>query len=332
MKISSVPTPRKRRICVVLRPGPNRPIDEQRESGHGQQRRADGPVLAEPPRRQLSAFAHGRDRRHSRRAEGGAEAREDRDEDPDENCHDDRPRVQDETVVRQVKPTASNSLKRPTPSPRPTKIPTTEARVPITNASTTIENRTWRRDAPSVRSVASSRVRCAIVIDSVFAITNAPTKSAIAPNASRKYWRKLRKPFVSFVSCFACAWPVLHLRVGGQDRRISATSCAGVTPGFACDADLVELPDSLEEPLRGRQVEHRERRAAEARRAAEVHDAGDRGCGSPARLPETPIVSPTLKSFLRAVAWSIAISFGARPLPVDELERVEASGRRRDRR
>ena len=52
-----------------------------------------------------------------------------------------------------VKPTASNSLKRPTPSPRPTAIPTTEARAPITRPSTTIENRTWRRDAPSVRRV-----------------------------------------------------------------------------------------------------------------------------------------------------------------------------------
>ncbi len=46
--------------------------------------------------------------------------------------------------------------------------------------------RTCRRVAPSVRSVANSRVRCAIVIESVFAITNAPTNSATPPNASRK--------------------------------------------------------------------------------------------------------------------------------------------------
>ena len=37
-----------------------------------------------------------------------------------------------------------------------------------------------------VRSVANSRVRCATVIENVLKMTNAPTKSAIAPNASRK--------------------------------------------------------------------------------------------------------------------------------------------------
>ena len=50
----------------------------------------------------------------------------------------------------------------------------------------TIEPRTWRREAPSVRSVANSRVRWAIVIESEFAITKAPTKSAMPAKASRK--------------------------------------------------------------------------------------------------------------------------------------------------
>ena len=46
--------------------------------------------------------------------------------------------------------------------------------------------------APSVRSVANSRVRCAIVIESEFAITKLPTKSAIPPNASRKPLQEAR--------------------------------------------------------------------------------------------------------------------------------------------
>ena len=46
--------------------------------------------------------------------------------------------------------------------------------------------RTWREVAPSVRSVANSRARCATVIDSVLAITNDPTKRAMPPKASRK--------------------------------------------------------------------------------------------------------------------------------------------------
>ena len=85
-----------------------------------------------------------------------------------------------------VKPTASKSEKRPFASPSPRKSPTIEASTPITSASSTTESRTWRRDAPSVRSVASSRVRCAIVIESELTITKAPTNSAIRPNASRK--------------------------------------------------------------------------------------------------------------------------------------------------
>ena len=58
--------------------------------------------------------------------------------------------------------------------------------MPSTAPSSTTERSTWRREAPSVRSVASSFVRCATVIESVLKMTNAPTKSAIPPNASRK--------------------------------------------------------------------------------------------------------------------------------------------------
>ena len=89
-------------------------------------------------------------------------------------------------------------------SSSPRNSPTIEASVPITNASTSTERSTWRRVAPSVRSVASSRVRCAIVIDSVFAITKLPTNSAMPPNASRKSWKMLRNPLVSLVACWAC--------------------------------------------------------------------------------------------------------------------------------
>ena len=85
-----------------------------------------------------------------------------------------------------VNPTASKSLNSPVASARPRKRPMIDASVPITRASTMTENRTCRRDAPSVRSVASSRVRWAIVIESELKMTNAPTNSAITPKASRK--------------------------------------------------------------------------------------------------------------------------------------------------
>ena len=56
----------------------------------------------------------------------------------------------------------------------------------MTSDSRITEPRIWRREAPIVRSVANSRVRCATVIENVLKMTNAPTKSAIAANASRK--------------------------------------------------------------------------------------------------------------------------------------------------
>ena len=85
------------------------------------------------------------------------------------------------------KPSALKSASSPLASPSPTKSPTTEARNPITSPSSTTVQRTWREVAPSVRNVPNSRVRWATVIESVLAITNAPTKSAMPPKASRKY-------------------------------------------------------------------------------------------------------------------------------------------------
>ena len=61
----------------------------------------------------------------------------------------------------------------------------TEAIVPMTSASRITEVRICRREAPIVRRVANSRTRWATVIDSVFEMTNAPTKRAMNPKASR---------------------------------------------------------------------------------------------------------------------------------------------------
>ena len=99
-----------------------------------------------------------------------------------------------------VKPTASNSLKSPFASPRPRKSPTSDARTPTTSDSRKIDVSTCRRLAPSVLSVANSRVRCAIVIERELAITKLPTNRAMPPNASRKPRRNEMKLFVSWAS------------------------------------------------------------------------------------------------------------------------------------
>ena len=61
-----------------------------------------------------------------------------------------------------------------------------DARNPMTSDSRITEPRICRREAPIVRSVANSRVRWATVIEKVLKMTNAPTKSAMAPKTSRK--------------------------------------------------------------------------------------------------------------------------------------------------
>ena len=80
------------------------------------------------------------------------------------------------------------------------------------------ERSTCRRVAPSVRSVASSRVRCATVIDSVLKMTNAPTKSAMPPKPSRKPRMKLMKLPTDFLSCARLLVRRLHLGGAGDDR------------------------------------------------------------------------------------------------------------------
>ena len=85
-------------------------------------------------------------------------------------------------------PSAANRATMPFASPIPANSPITEASTPMTRPSATTERMTCLREAPSVRSVANSRVRWATVIDSVLKITNAPTSSAIAPKPSRKYF------------------------------------------------------------------------------------------------------------------------------------------------
>ena len=127
----------------------------------------------------------------------------------------------------------SKSAVSPRARPIPAAIPMAEASTPIASDSTTTERSTWRLLAPSVRSVASSRVRWAIVIESVLKITNAPTKSAIPPKPSRKPRMNERNEFTFFWSALACSSAVLTWTLPGTAERSSRTSRSFETPGFA---------------------------------------------------------------------------------------------------
>ena len=122
-----------------------------------------------------------------------------------------------------------------------------DATTPITSASTITDASTWRRDPPIVRIVANSRVRCAIVIESEFAITNAPTKSAMPANASRKSWRKPMNSFVPSRPRSACAPPERTCARRAEVALEVGLSCGVETPGSAATriwSSLPSLPNS----------------------------------------------------------------------------------------
>ena len=155
-----------------------------------------------------------------------------------------------------------------------------DASTPITSASTTIDVSTWRRLAPSVRSVANSRVRCAIVIESEFAITKLPTKSAMPPKASRKSRRNEMK--LSRVASRPPAPARRRCAPARSPGRIDRTSREQLRPGrrpASCATAISSSRPCLSKSVCAvGQVEAGERRAAERRRAAELDDA--RRCGS----------------------------------------------------
>ena len=153
----------------------------------------------------------------------------------------------------------------------------------MTSASSSTVLKIWRREAPIVRSVANSRVRCAIVIESEFAITNAPTKSAIPPNASRKPWRNVRKLCVSLASSEAWPSPVRTWVAGGRMSLIEASSSASVVPSAAAARIWSSFPSFSKIRLRGRQVERCERRPADVALRGEV-ERGPTRAGAARRL------------------------------------------------
>ena len=138
-----------------------------------------------------------------------------------------------EPVFGSVKPTRSKSQNSTFASPSPRKRPITEAITPTMSDSTMIELSTCLRDAPIVRSVANSRVRCAIVIESEFAMTNAPTKSATPPNTSRNVWKNEMNSSVSSASLCGLLGRRLHFGVRRAAPPGSAGRAAGRRPRAA---------------------------------------------------------------------------------------------------
>jgi hypothetical protein len=222
------------------------------------------------------------------------------------------------------RPIVEKRESRPFAKPNPTKSPITEAITPTTRASKTTTRRTWRREAPSVRTVANSRARWATVIESVFAITKAPTNRATPPKASKAFWMKPVKPETFFSSCFACAVASRTWAVTGSSGRISLSTLVVGAPGFDCTRITSSLPSFPS------------RRCAVGRLkmaiVAPPIELTDESSAMPlmwkVRRPEYASIRidwPIEKCFLSAVALSIATSSG----PTGHLPPTSVSGLKR---
>ncbi len=114
--------------------------------------------------------------------------------------------------------------------PTPARTPTADANSPTTSASPTTEAITWRRLAPRVRNSASSRVRCATMIENVLKMRNAPTNSEIAANTSNAVWKNPR-PSCSASACSSATAVLVRTSAPvGRTARTSASSERTSTP------------------------------------------------------------------------------------------------------
>ena len=154
------------------------------------------------------------------------------------------------------------------------------------------------------------------MIESVFAITKAPTKSATPPKASRNFCRNERKPLTSSLSFFACEAAVRTVAVGGSTGLISLTSFDGATP----DLPAMRMSSSFPSFWNSRWAVGRSKIAivappieeTEANFATPLIRNGRSGPSA-----ATPIVSPTANCLSSAVFLSIATwpdPEGQRPL------------------
>ena len=300
----------------MLRPRPNRPAGERGEAGCRQQHRAERPEAREPRLRQRRALAHRRDRRHARRADRRAQAREQRDEDADEQ-RDDRPSASRTTrpLFGSVKPTASNSLKSPFASAKPSEEPDhRRERCRRRAPRSTIEVSTCRRDAPSVRSVANSRVRCAIVIESEFAITKRRRRARCRRTRAGSSARNEMKLVVSDASSVACASPVRTCVSGGRICADLGRSCRVRRPTSPATRDLVQLARACRTgAARSAGRSRRASRRRSSRRSPNLTMPGDPQLLHRPVRPATPTVWPTSKCSFSAVDLSITTSFWPRP-------------------
>ena len=160
-------------------------VHEQRDAEEPDHGDRGQPAAARAGRLGRDVLAHRGDGRHARRPHGREQRGGQRHADADDQADDDRARCELHRAARDAHPgrveqaaeeLARTRARRAAPrSMRPRRASRASAPTPA---------RTWPRVAPSERSRANSRRRCATVIEKVLKMMNAPTSSAAPENAS----------------------------------------------------------------------------------------------------------------------------------------------------
>ncbi len=136
-------------------------------------------------------------------------------------------------VVGRSIPIAMNSAFRPFAITKPKARPSSAPSTPTSNASSTTEVRIWPREAPSVRNMPNSVVRCATVIEKVLKMRKAPTKRATKAKTSSAVRRKPRLSRILSEDRLAFSSAVSTRAEGGIASATRCLSTSGETPGSA---------------------------------------------------------------------------------------------------
>ena len=124
----------------------------------------------------------------------------------------------------------------------PRSSPITDANSPRTNASRTTEVTSWRRLAPSVRSIANSRVRWATVIEKVLKIRKEATNSDTPAKMSRAVRRMFMNSSTSAFWDSVFSSPVSASTVFGRLLVSERLRAVGPTPSSAATLIWSNLP------------------------------------------------------------------------------------------
>ena len=145
-------------------------------------------------------------------------------------------------MLGRSRPNAARSPFSPTAIPIPASNPIADATRPITNASITTEDSTCRRLAPIARRSASSRVRCATMIENVLKMMKAPTNSAMKAKTSSAVRKNPRASFNCLDCSSATAALVTDSTPFGSTSASRCWSWTAVTSGSATTSISSNIP------------------------------------------------------------------------------------------